>query len=228
MPMRSIGGIYGLQRDNKYGVTYTDTIKPREHFDAVVFVAETTAARPNRPDFPRPASVVLPAPSNLELSGDSVPAGWQTVGGHRRHAHAIVVSEEPSPRGGRTVCVSRAAPWRWGHGQLIQRISARDYEGKRLRFAAVVRTKAADVGAGALLFLRFLPKPDGDESDFFVSPLATAASAAQPVQSPQWATFAVEADLPEAADSFMIGLAMTGNGAAWFGDLELAAIMRSD
>ncbi len=48
------------------------------------------------------------------------------------------------------------------------------------------------------------------------------------MQSPQWATFAVEADVPEAADSFMIGLAMTGNGAAWFGALELAAITRSD
>ena len=228
IPMRSIGGIYGLQRDNRYGVTCAETIKPREHFDAVVFAAETTAARRNRPDVPRPASVALPAPTNLELSGDGVPAGWQTVGVQRRHAHAIAVSEEPSPRGGRTVCVSRDAPWRWGHGQLIQKISARAWQGKRLRFVAAIRTKAEGVGAGALLFLRFLPKPDCDESDFFVTPLATAASAAQPVQSPRWATFAVEADLPEAADSFMIGLAMTGNGAAWFGDLELAAIMRSD
>jgi hypothetical protein len=71
--------------------------------------------------------------------------------------------------------------------------------------------------------LKFLPKPDGDESNFFVTPLATAASTAQPVQSPHWATFAVEADVPEAADSFMIGLAVTGNGAAWFGDLEFTA-----
>jgi erythromycin esterase len=228
LPMRSIGGVYGFPKDNKYGVTYADTIKPREHFDAVVFVAETTAARRNRPDVPGPASVLLPAPSNLELSGNGVPPGWRTVGVHRRHAHAIAVSEELSPRGERAVCMSRAAPWRWGHGQLIQRISARGYEGQRLRFAAAVRTKAADVGAGALLFLRFLPKPDGDEADFYVTPLATAASTAHPVQSPQWAMFAVEADVPEAADSFMIGLAMTGNGAAWFGDLELAAIMRSD
>ena len=86
----------------------------------------------------------------------------------------------------------------------------------------------SDGGAGALLFLRFLPKPDDDESDFFVTPLAIAASAAKPVQSPQWATFAVEADVPEAADSFVIGLVMTGNGAAWFGDLDFAAIKRSD
>ena len=176
IPMRSIGGIYGFPKDNKLGVTYTDTITPREHFDAVVFVAETTAARRNQPSLPAPNSVVLPAPSNLELSGDGVPAGWQTLGAHRRYAHAIVVSEEPSPRGGRTVRISRDAPWRWGDGQLIQKISAQAWQGKRLRFSAAIRTMATDVGAGALLFLRFLPKPDGDESDFFVTPLATAAS----------------------------------------------------
>ena len=28
----------------RYGVTYTDAITPREHFDAMLFVAETTAA----------------------------------------------------------------------------------------------------------------------------------------------------------------------------------------
>jgi erythromycin esterase len=228
MPMRTIGGIYGFPSDNKLGVTYTDTITPREHFDAVVFVAETTAARRNRPSIPAPNSVVLPAPSNLALSGDGVPAGWQTVGAQRKYAYAVAVSDVPSPRGGRTVRLSRDAPWRWGDGQLIQKISAQAWRGQRLRFAAAIRTMAMGVGAGALLFLRFLPKPDGDESDFFVAPLATAASSSQPVQSPRWATVAVEADMPETADSVMIGLVMTGNGAAWFGDLELAAITRPD
>ena len=51
LPMRSIGGIYGLPNDNKYGATYTAAITPREHFDAVLFVAETTAARRSRPSF---------------------------------------------------------------------------------------------------------------------------------------------------------------------------------
>ena len=41
-------------------------------------------------------------------------------------------------------------------------------------------------------------------------------------------TFAVEADVPEAADAFVIGLVMTGNGDAWFGDLEFTEIVRPD
>jgi hypothetical protein len=34
--------------------------------------------------------------------------------------------------------------------------------------------------------------------------------------------------LPDAADSFVIGLVMTGNGVALFGDLEFTAIVRSN
>lgn len=226
MPMRSIGGIYGFPSDNKLGVVYTHTIRPRECFDALLFVAETTATRPNNPEPPGPAPVVLSAPSNLELSGDGVPAGWRQGGIVRKYAPTVAVSEAPSPRGGRTVRLSRDAPWRWGDGQLIQKISARAFQGQRLRFAAAARTVAEDVGAGALLFFRFLPKPDGDESVFFVTPLATATSAAEPVQSPHWATLAVEADVPETADTVVIGLVMTGNGAAWFGDLAFAATAR--
>jgi Erythromycin esterase len=227
MPMRSIGGIYGFPQGNRLGVTYTDTVTPREQFDAMLFVAETTAARRNWPSFPAPNSVALPAPSNLELSGAGVPAGWET-GVNRKYAHTIAVLQDPSPRGGRTVCISRDAPWRWGEGQLIQKISAQACHGKRLRFSAAIRTMAKDVGAGALLFLQFLPKLESDESIFFVTPITTTISTAQPVQSAQWSTVAVEADAPEAADSFVIGLAMTGNGAAWFGDLEFTAVLRSD
>jgi erythromycin esterase len=224
--IRVIGGIYGFPNDNEYGVTYAREITPRENFDIVVFVAETTAAHPNRPSLPSPNSVVLTAPSNLELSGDGVPASWWTLGANRKYA--IVASEEPSPRGGRTVRISRDAPRRWGDGQLTQRISARAWLGKRLRFSAAIRTMATDMGAGALLFLKFLPKSNEDKSGFFVDPLATAASSPEPVQSPQWETISVEVDVPETADSFVIGLVMTGNGAAWFGDLEFTAIKRSD
>jgi erythromycin esterase len=223
MPMRAIGGIYGFPSDNKLGVTYTNAIKPREHFDAVMFVANATATRRNDPHYFAPNSAALPAPSNLDLSGDGVPTGWET-GLHRSGAHTAAASRERSPRGGSTVRISREASWGWGDGRLTQKISAQDFRGQRLRFAAAVWTEATEVGAGALLFLRFLPKPDDGESVFFIQAPRTVASSTAPVQSPQWTTIAVEADVPEAADSIVIGLILTGNGAAWFGDLEFTAI----
>jgi hypothetical protein len=150
------------------------------------------------------------------------------AGGGRKYAYAAAVSDERSPRGGRTVCVSRdTAPWRWGDGQLFQKFSAQAWRGKRLKFSAAIRTKAEAAGAGAYTLVRFLPKPNPDQTSFLVGPLATVASAAAPIQAPRWATFAVEADVPHAADSVIIALAMTGNGAAWFGDLAFTAIERS-
>jgi erythromycin esterase len=227
MQMRSIGGIWGFPEGNKLGVAYTVPIKPRERFDAVMFVAETSATRGNQPLALAPNSAALPAPTNLALSGDGVPTGWQT-GVHRSSAHTIAVSQECSPRGGRTVCVSRQAPWGWGwgDGRMTQRISAQAFRGKRLRFSAAVRTTATEAGAGALLYVRFLPKPNS-EAELFQPSLATVPSSVAPMQSPQWATIAVEADVPEAAEEFVIGLVITGNGVAWFGDLELSTIMRS-
>jgi erythromycin esterase len=227
IPMRHIGGIWGFPSDNKLGVTYTATIKPREHFDAVMFVAETTATRRNQPLGSAPNSAALPAPSNLELSGDGLPTAWET-GVHRSSAHTIAVSQECSPRGGATVRIAREASWGWGDGRLTQTISAQDFRGKRLRFAAAVRTEATGIGAGALLYLRFLPKPDDGESVFFIQAPRTVASSAAPEQWPQWTTIAAEADVPEEAEEFVIGLIITGNGAAWFGDVELTAISRSD
>jgi hypothetical protein len=44
-----------------------------------------------------------------------------------------------------------------------------------------------------------------------------------PVRSPHWSRYEVAIDVPEAAHAITLGLALHGNGAAWFGDLGLAA-----
>ena len=51
---------------------------------------------------------------------------------------------------------------------------------------------------------------------------ATAVTMIEPpVRSPQWARYAVELYVPDSADTITIGVALLGNGAACFGDLEL-------
>jgi hypothetical protein len=44
-----------------------------------------------------------------------------------------------------------------------------------------------------------------------------------PVRSAQWQIYTIELAVPADADSITIGLALAGNGAAWFGDLALTA-----
>lgn len=219
--MRSIGGIYGIPPDHELGVRYAVPITPRAAFDAMMFVAETTPARRNQPLHAAPNLIALPEPSNLNLVGDGVPADWHWVNATRRHSGAVGVSGDASPSGGHAVRLSRDAPWRWGHVELIQKISAGDCRGMRLIFSAAARTLATDVGSGALLSVRFMGKPTGDRSDFLVAPLATSLSGPSPARSQHWTTLTVEADVPDAADCFVIGLVLTGNGTAWFGDLAV-------
>jgi hypothetical protein len=46
---------------------------------------------------------------------------------------------------------------------------------------------------------------------------------ARPMRSPQWANYRIAIEVPTEAHSITIGCALAGNGAAWFGDFELAA-----
>jgi hypothetical protein len=43
-----------------------------------------------------------------------------------------------------------------------------------------------------------------------------------PVRSPQWQHHAVEIDVTEVAHSITIGMAFSGDGSAWFRELQVA------
>jgi hypothetical protein len=51
---------------------------------------------------------------------------------------------------------------------------------------------------------------------------ATAMAMVEPsICSPQWGRYAAEIAVPDEAHTILIGMALAGNGAAWFGDLKL-------
>jgi hypothetical protein len=133
----------------------------------------------------------------------------------------VALSDEPSPTDGRTVAIARqAAPWRWGAGVLAQRVAAGPWRGRRLRFSAAIRTTAEGLGAGAQIYIRASSLPAHEPGGGAV--LGTMAD--RPVRSPQWSRYAVEVEVPAQAGTIEIGLVATGNGSAWFGDLELEAV----
>jgi erythromycin esterase len=222
MPMRSIGGIFGLPADNPYGVSYSRAIVPRRWFDAVLFVADTTASRRNRE---RPSGAAMPAlavPANLELAGDGVPIGWHVSGADPARACAVQASAARSPAGGRTVRLARGASApRWGDIRLVQKVSAKAWRGKRLQIAATIRTETDGLG-GALLLIKSIAHADGSSADFYAGEVMQAASTEQPMQSSEWTPSAVMLDVSPEADEVIFGLVMTGTGTAWFGDLVLA------
>jgi hypothetical protein len=195
----------------------------RAGFDVLAFIETTTAARPNpsglREMLPRidPA----PEPTNLQLAGTgAVPGGWFVAGSRGAHRHTVAVSDVLSTAGRRAACISRpSAPWRWGEGQLCQTFSAVPWRGRLIRLEASVRTEVEEPGSGAQLFIEIRPEATGRIA--WDTPPMRIAILERPVRGWNWDRYGVAVDVPEAAHSITIGLAMAGNGAAWFGDVEL-------
>ena len=217
---RCIGSVYSAERAE----TYLDAADPRHAYDVLAFIETTAAARPTEAGRrSRPANRRLArAATNLQLGGvGELPEGWERSGSRGgAHAHRVALAEERSPAGARTVRIARvSAPWRWGEGRLEQKFSAEAWCGKRLRFSGAVRAEVRGPGAGAQLYIEVRPKPP--EGVAWIMPAAAMGMVDRPVRSPHWARYGVEVDVPDEAHSINIGLALAGNGAGWFGDLEL-------
>jgi len=221
---RSIGAVYSAEHAKEF----LAPADPRRAYDILAFVETTTAARANpagrRPPWPQREPEPAATATNLELAGSSdVPEGWTSSGSWRAHGHTVALSDEPSPAGGRTVRIARAsAPWRWGEGWLTQTFSAEAWRGRRLRFSGAVRAEVQGPGTGAQLYVEVRPKPR--EGVKWMMPPAQIAMIDRPVRSPHWSTYAVEIDVPETAHSIDLVLVLAGDGAGWFGDLELGAV----
>jgi erythromycin esterase len=218
---RNIGSVYWAE----HAEGYLEAVDPRRVYDVLAFVETTTAARATEAGRRSylPTRDPPPAPINLELAGvGDVPEGWHWSGSRRPHAYRLALADEPSPSGGRSVRIARAsAPWRWGEVRLEQIFCAEPWRGKRLRFCGAVRAEVQGTGTGAQLYVEVRPKPP--EGAPWIMPAAVMDMVDRLVRSPRWRRYAVEIDVPDAAPSIVIGLALAGDGAAWFGDLELGA-----
>jgi hypothetical protein len=112
-----------------------------------------------------------------------------------------------------------SAPWRWGEGWLQQTFSAETWRGKRLRFSAAVRADGEGPGTGAQLYVEILPKPP--EGTAWPMAPTSVALVGRLLRSPRWERPAIEIDVPQEAQSVVLGFAFTGNGAGVFGDIKL-------
>jgi erythromycin esterase len=222
---RSIGAVYSAEHAERF----LQPFDPRQLYDVLAFVETTTAARPNEAGRRRhpPARDPAPAPANLELVGSGeVPDGWVWSAPRRVHAHNLVLSDGPSPAGGRSLRMARPpAPWRWGQGRLEQTFTAEGWRGKRMRFSAAVCAEGKVPGTGAYLYIEVRRKqPEGMA---WTMPASDLAITEPPVRCAHWKTCAVEIVIPDDAHAILIGLAFAGTGTAWFGDVKLEACATS-
>ena len=102
---------------------------------------------------------------------------------------------------------------------MEQTICAEAWRGKRIRFSGAVRAEVEGPGNGAQLYIETRPKPP--EEGMWTMPATAMAMVEPSVCLPQWGRYAAEIAVPDEAHTILIGMALAGNGAAWFGDLKL-------
>jgi erythromycin esterase len=203
------------------GSQYAEAADPRDKYDVLMFVENATAARGSK----RPAEVSTETgsneePTNLALAGsEAIPAGWRAVS-YSLYRYAVAAADEPSPKGGRAVRMSRAgSPLPWGDGVLTQSFPVGRWRGQRLVFSAAVRGEASRMGIGAQLVVAVWPKrKEGSDG----KPLMVVQSDG-PLRSSRWIRQSAAVDIPSSAERVQISLVVIGDAAGWFGDLELEA-----
>jgi erythromycin esterase len=220
---RSISGIYYPALDARMWTEFN----PRELFDALVFVNETSAAHHNllapyltefvREDPPHPEGFL-----NFDFS--------QGIQGWKRHAqpsvgaYEVCLTEDGADHHSLELARSEEL-WPYDVFAISQTSSALPWRSRRVVMRCCVSIEAARNGSSAQLAMRVLKdrgaaptQPDfsADRSRRFVwQRVATCSRDPQELELTVW--------VDEAADTISVALVMTGDGRARFGPVSITA-----
>jgi erythromycin esterase len=210
---RWVGAVFDPSHEDVYLVR----VNPLDAFDALLFVAQTTAAhgRVTHASFVQPP----PDPKPLNLAFDEgkpgePPPGWKNnslAAGYR----ALVTTAGCAS--GPCVKVSRdAEQTRDGFGVLMQRVDATPFRGKKIRFRARIRSDIP-AGASARLWLR-VDRPKG------VMGMLDNMADRLPGALPQWTELEAHGEVAPDAEAIAFGLLFTGDGTAWMDEAVLEVV----
>jgi hypothetical protein len=189
--------------------------------------AEPAAQAPAAPQAaaPAPAAAAPPsaesaqrlprAPVNLDFEQGEVgemPAGWQMTSASERAGFGAEVSDLQPYEGQRCALVHSVA-FHQGSlgtatGTLVQRFSAADYRGRRVRFRAAVRTS----GDGTRARLWLAVERPGNLPGFLDN------MADRPIVALPWQVYEITGEVAPDATRIGIGMTVTGDGKAWIDD----------
>jgi len=217
---RSAGS--GFSDDPEEVAWFADPAAVREEYDALLFVADTTAAWRN-PDA-RTVSVVptvtAPGPVNLdfaEVGADGLPGGWEGL--FNGPSYRKRTGYELEARDGAVSIRRTGVPFEWGDGDLSQTFDAVPFRGRKLRVRAEGRAEPASAFDGAYLLAcayEGAPEVNTQPSDWL-----TFAVTERPWTAGNWEAREVCIDVPKEADRVEVALILSGNGRAWFRGLSI-------
>ncbi len=192
-------------------------------YDGLLFVEKTTAARPL---ISRSPEQKLTAPTNtdfeLSLPGQP-PAGWQLSPNLSAYDFQVVTTEENPHTGKRCAMLSRSPSKHYGEtvGSLSQRLDAKPYRGKKIKFQAATRGDVSGADNHAWLRLVITKR-----TAFLVDTHQTAFDTLDqyPVNTPEWRGHDIVADVPVDAASISYGLYLVGEGKVWLDSVSLRVV----
>jgi hypothetical protein len=192
-----------------------------KRYDALFFVARTSAARPNRSGA-RDEPQKLDKPTNLDLEAGEpgkTPTGWVTTPLMNALGFESRTTDERPHSGTRAAVLGRATENYYGEtdGSLTQRIDAAAYRGKHIRLRMMARAEAVGTGNQAYVRLQ-VGNPEAVVFDSLIG---------QPVTSTAWRSYEIEADVPADAATVTYGVYLIGTGRVWMDAVSIEVIPKS-
>lgn len=213
---RSFGAVFD-ERVPDFGVSHQI---PGEHYDALLFVQKTTAARPNETGKRKGDEKAPPPPSKLPDPGfeggnpGEAPAGWNVQSQPKQLVYRAAVSDARCASGKRCAAVTRdKADVPTGAGTLVTSVDATPYRGKRVKIVASMRVEGKGPGDEAFLMgypVSSTPRPG--ESLRMVAAQAPGSS---------WSKVEIEIGVSPSTERLVLGAAVTGAAKAWIDDVEV-------
>jgi hypothetical protein len=155
-----------------------------------------------------------------EANGEDGPAGWRFVG----KGGGVVHMESKNPFAG-SACAridsTGAGSEERLFNNLMQAIDATDWQGKKVRFRAAVRT--ADLADAAQVQMWFRvdrkPKLEGERNMGAFDNMQD-----RPIDSTEWKHFDIVLPVDQDAQRLNVGVLIQGKGKAWFDDASLEVV----
>ncbi|HET8775563.1 MAG TPA: S41 family peptidase [Thermoanaerobaculia bacterium] len=156
------------------------------------------------------------APANFDFESGApgeMPPGWLSPAAAAGYTAAL--STETPKQGKQCVRLSGSSS---GFGNILQRIDATPYRGKRVRLRAAVRVEGAVAMAAAALWMR-VDRPE-KQMGFFDN------MGDRPIHSAEWAYYEIAGDVAEDAELLNLGMMLYGEGTAWLDDVTLETVAK--
>ena len=174
-------------------------------------------------------------PTNLDFEDGvvgEVPTGWHAPQVNDLSGYTAELDDQVAKTGARSVMIAKAGESSGdadgalpggGFGNVMQRIDATPYRGKRVRFggwarADVSRLPLAGLLGGGQAQAWFRVDRAGGTMGFFDN------MNDRPIRSKDWQQFEIVGDIAADAEQINFGLLLTGGGKAWLDSVSIEAV----